>query len=100
MSTAFQALERTRASLNDLISQAATDLDRERSQQQAEAATAIEQAATDAYRRGHAAGLTLGAVNMQSRVLTLLRAQLDSMMNGGVRAMHLDALILAIQDLE
>jgi len=100
MSTAFAALERTRASLQDLIAAAAAEVEAEQGRQAADAAQAVEEAAAAAYDAGQRAGRAIGAQQMRERILAVLSLQLDALISSGVNSMRLDALILGIQSME
>ena len=70
MSTAFQALERTRANLGELIAVAAAELEAT----ETNAAQAVEQAADLAYQRGLEAGQALGRDALKAEVLATIHA--------------------------
>lgn len=86
MSTTFEALERSRASLGALIEAAAAEAELATRQ----AAEAAEQASQHAYQRGFDAGYDLGADAVRDQVLAMLDAPLGP-------AFSLDALRLAVR---
>ena len=100
MSTTFETMERTRASLSDLIAAAAAEVEAQQFPAAQQAAEACEQAAAAAYDSGVRAGHAMGAQQMRERILAVLSLQRDALAASGVSAMRLDALILAIQGME
>lgn len=93
MSTAFAALERTRASLSELIAAAAAEVEAT----EANAAQAAEQATELAYQRGLEAGQALGRDAMRAEVLAIIEAQAWQLQDAGLSPGRLRALQLVIR---
>jgi len=93
MSTTFAALERTKASLGELIAQAAAEVEAT----EANAAIAVEDAAANAYQRGLEAGRALGRDAMKAEVMAILQAQAWQLQDAGLSPGRLKALQLVIR---
>jgi len=94
VSTAIAALERTRASINELIKAAAAEVEADRLERERQAAQAIEHANSAA---NTAAAYQQGREDERRRVLALLEAQREALGRGGVNAISLATLKRALE---
>jgi len=94
MSTAFQALERTRANLGELIAVAAAELEAT----ETNAAQAVEQAADLAYQRGLEAGQALGRDAMKAEAIAIIEVQAQHLRSFGHSDARLHGLLLLIRE--
>jgi len=94
VSTAIATLERTRASINDLIEAAAAEVEADRLERERQAAEAIEYAASGA---NTAAAYQQGRRDERTRLLALLEAQREALGRGGVNAISLATLKRALE---
>jgi len=87
-------LERVRASVCDLIEQAAADLERERIEHDRQAAAAIEHATSSA---ATAAAYQQGRDDERRRIQALLQHQQQALSRGGINAISLATLSRVIE---
>jgi hypothetical protein len=97
MSTAIATLERTRASINELIEAAAAEVERDRVEREQQSAQAIEYANSAA---NISAAYLQGREDERRRVLALLEAQREALGRGGVNAVSLATLSRSILEAE
>jgi len=94
MSATFEALERARNSLYELIAAAAAEAEATGTN----AAQAAEQAAELAYQRGLEAGKALGRDAMKAEALAIIETQCTYLRSIGLRDAHGHALLLLIKE--
>ena len=94
MSTTFAALERTKASLGELIAQAAAEVEAT----EANAAIAVEDAAANAYQRGLEAGRALGRDAMKAEAIAIIEVQAQHLRSFGHSDARLHGLLLLIRE--
>jgi len=97
MSTAIATLERTRASINDLIEQAAAEVEADRLEREKQSAQAIEYANSAA---NISAAYFQGREDERRRVLALLEVQRETLGRGGFNAISLATLSRLILEAE
>jgi hypothetical protein len=97
MSTAIATLERTRASINELIEAAAAEVEADRLEREQQTAQAIEYANSAA---NISAAYLQGREDERRRVLALLEAQREALGRGGVNAVSLATLSRSILEAE